>query len=140
MYESYSWGQQIDFRMTLLSLLWHINVKCCTSNQGRYIEIPFTVLNYINELVFSFSKTSIDYTNVSFILDVWANQLTTFTTETSRQARIQTTATFALANLEKFCLWKIGKTLWKIGDILEKITGKPGNFEKVHFFSCIRAC
>ena len=48
---------------------------------------------------------------------------------------------FALANLEKFCLckigetlWKIGEILWKIGEILDKI-GKPGNFEEVHFFS-----
>ena len=40
---------------------------------------------------------------------------------------IQTTATFAIANLEKFCLWKIGETLDKIG--------KPENFGEVHFFS-----
>ena len=128
MYESYSWGQQIDFCMTLLSLLWHINVKCCTSNQGRYIDIPFTVLNYINELVFSFSKTSIDYTNVSFILDVWANQLTTFTTETSRQAQIQTTATFALKN---FVSEKSGIHWIESGN--RKILRR-------FIFSCIRAC
>ena len=50
------------------------------------------------------------------------------------QAWIQTTATFALANLERFCYWKIGETLWKIGEILDKI-GKPGNFKKVCFFT-----
>ena len=55
------------------------------------------------------------------------------------QARIQTTATFALANLEKFCYWKIGETLRKIGETLDKIR-KLGNFKEVHFFSCIRAC
>ena len=59
-------------------------------------------------------------------------------THSVNQARIQTTATFALANLENICLWKIGETLWRIGEIFDKI-GKPGNFEDVHFFSCIRA-
>ena len=49
------------------------------------------------------------------------------------QVRIQTTTTFALANLEIFCQWKIGETLWKIGEILDKI-GKPGHFKDVHFF------
>ena len=48
------------------------------------------------------------------------------------QARIQTTATFALANLEKF-VREIRETLWKIGETLNKI-GKPGNFEEVNFF------
>ena len=42
------------------------------------------------------------------------------------QAQIQTTATFALANLEKFCQGNVVK----IGEILDKI-GKPRNFEEV---------
>ena len=48
--------------------------------------------------------------------------------------RIQTTATFAFANLEKLTKSTLsGKRCEKIGEILDKI-GKSGNFEEIHFF------
>ena len=51
-------------------------------------------------------------------------------TKKTLQARIQTTATFAHANLEKFCQWKIGETLWKSG----KYWIKSGNREILRSF------
>ena len=50
-----------------------------------------------------------------------------------QQARIQTTATFALANLEKFTVSEKSGKRCEIGETLDKI-GKPGNFEEVNFF------
>ena len=54
------------------------------------------------------------------------------------QAWIQTTTTFALANLEKFTKILLvknrGNVIKKSGKHWIKFPGKPGNFEDVNFF------